>query len=97
MPYWFIRRISWTTPRFCCSRRRNSARSGSAEVGVDQLAAVPQGAEGVGGHALELGALLEQQEAFEQRARVADEHAPVTHVEEPRTHWKRSLMLIATG
>ena len=54
----------------------------AAEIGVDQFAAMPQGPQGAGGHALEFGALLQEQEAFEHRARVALEDALVAHVEQ---------------
>jgi hypothetical protein len=52
------------------------------EFGVDQLAAPPQGTERAGRHALQFGALLEEQEALEQGAGVAVEDAFVAYVEE---------------
>jgi hypothetical protein len=56
--------------------------AGSAEFGIDELAAAPQGAQGAHGHALQLGALLQQRKHSSRALGVAIEDAFVAYVQE---------------
>ncbi len=63
-------------------QEEDTVRGVGAKRGIDLIAVDPQRAQGARRHALELGALLQQQEAFEQRGRVALEDVLVADVEQ---------------